>query len=361
MKESLTVLFQTVTPMFLAGANQDQAEMRIPSFKGALRFWYRAVDPEYINNEPILFGSGGTEGGQSRFWMKMESPFGKSPKKWGKPKREESKRRKSKDELESPLSYLSFSINMRKFTSYYLPEDDHMAITICRKRIPSDSELKYESDWRGLMAAVWLLGHVGGLGSRSRRGFGSLALQGMETTSTALAGIADLPIAHLEQTPEQWMSAFQTGLQQIQDGFSVSPKADHTVIDAESTFHLHSEGCDTWKEAMESMGELFREFRKRKQLTHRAAFGLPLQIQNRGWRFVPEKGQRYASPVWMRVVRIGDSYHPFIAVLSTDSGMTILRRGKGGDGQKLSVPISETFYDLRQYLKEKNYLSMGGL
>lgn len=35
--------FEIVTPMFMAGNNQKTAEFRLPSFKGALRFWYRAV------------------------------------------------------------------------------------------------------------------------------------------------------------------------------------------------------------------------------------------------------------------------------------------------------------------------------
>lgn len=46
--EKLTVTLKTVTPMFLGGANpNDTAELRAPSIKVALMFWYRAIDQEY--------------------------------------------------------------------------------------------------------------------------------------------------------------------------------------------------------------------------------------------------------------------------------------------------------------------------
>ncbi len=42
--DKLVVTLKTVTPLFLGGANpNDTAELRAPSIKGALRFWYRAM------------------------------------------------------------------------------------------------------------------------------------------------------------------------------------------------------------------------------------------------------------------------------------------------------------------------------
>ncbi len=38
-----TIDFEIVTPTFMAGANQKAAEFRLPSFKGLLRFWWRAI------------------------------------------------------------------------------------------------------------------------------------------------------------------------------------------------------------------------------------------------------------------------------------------------------------------------------
>jgi len=39
--EKLEVTFRIVTPMFLGGADPNiQAELRPPSIKGAMRYWY---------------------------------------------------------------------------------------------------------------------------------------------------------------------------------------------------------------------------------------------------------------------------------------------------------------------------------
>ncbi len=41
---SLTVTLETVTPLFLGGADPRGApELRAPSFRGAMRYWLRAA------------------------------------------------------------------------------------------------------------------------------------------------------------------------------------------------------------------------------------------------------------------------------------------------------------------------------
>jgi len=49
---------EVVTPMFLAGADQTVAELRPPTFKGLMRWWYRAAKGDLITSEEgFLFGS----------------------------------------------------------------------------------------------------------------------------------------------------------------------------------------------------------------------------------------------------------------------------------------------------------------
>ncbi|MDR0965046.1 MAG: type III-B CRISPR module RAMP protein Cmr1 [Myxococcales bacterium] len=74
--------YQVVTPMFCGGAEQ-KSEFRLPSFKGVLRFWWRALMWGRLNGdlgklqeaEDYLFGSasGGERGGQSKVWMRWTS------------------------------------------------------------------------------------------------------------------------------------------------------------------------------------------------------------------------------------------------------------------------------------------------
>ncbi len=42
--ESITFTCETITPMFMAGADGITPELRAPSIKGALRFWWRAMN-----------------------------------------------------------------------------------------------------------------------------------------------------------------------------------------------------------------------------------------------------------------------------------------------------------------------------
>ena len=53
---------EVVTPMFLGGAEPTKAELRVPSIKAAMRFWWRALyDGNNIENlaekEAEIFGS----------------------------------------------------------------------------------------------------------------------------------------------------------------------------------------------------------------------------------------------------------------------------------------------------------------
>lgn len=67
---------ETVTPMFLAGADGRTPELRPPSIKGAMRFWWRAMNghlsPEELKKrETEIFGGSGKGQGRSNVIIKM--------------------------------------------------------------------------------------------------------------------------------------------------------------------------------------------------------------------------------------------------------------------------------------------------
>lgn len=80
MPTDIEATYRVVTPMFCGGADlrrADSAELRLPSFKGVLRFWWRALAwsrldgdlDEIRRREDALFGS--AEEGQSRVSMRL--------------------------------------------------------------------------------------------------------------------------------------------------------------------------------------------------------------------------------------------------------------------------------------------------
>ena len=77
MPAKIEVTYRVVTPLFCAGVDPESPELRLPSFKGVLRYWWRALawsrchgDLEVVRQqEDMLFGSAG--GGQSRVSMHL--------------------------------------------------------------------------------------------------------------------------------------------------------------------------------------------------------------------------------------------------------------------------------------------------
>ena len=67
---------ETITPMFLSGADGRTPELRAPSIKGALRFWWRAMNGhlplnELRKEEAKIFGGTGENEGRSTFSIRI--------------------------------------------------------------------------------------------------------------------------------------------------------------------------------------------------------------------------------------------------------------------------------------------------
>jgi CRISPR-associated protein Cmr1 len=68
--ETITFHCKVITPMFLAGADGQTPELRAPSIKGAMRFWWRAMNghlplEEMRKKEEAIFGGTDTGGRSS--------------------------------------------------------------------------------------------------------------------------------------------------------------------------------------------------------------------------------------------------------------------------------------------------------
>jgi len=146
---------ETITPMFMYGADGKTAELRPASIKGVMRFWWRAIHgnsniKELKEAESLIFGS-----------TKERSKVNIRVRK------KEFKVKKFA-EIKEKFDYLFFSIKMQN------------------KEEPKEyfEKIKFEvilssSDKKALTEASYsfiLLSLFGGLGSRSRRGGGSFVI-----------------------------------------------------------------------------------------------------------------------------------------------------------------------------------------
>ncbi len=166
-----TFHLELITPCFCGGAEPEkQAEIRAPSIRGQLRWWFRTLGgfkslaPMPLRDqEALIFGStAGDEGRAGKMIVRISS---------GQPRSD----RASADDLgagmNTPLGYALFPL--RPFGN-----NDGK-----KGKITEGGQLSVSILWRGkvdvwdsvrALVAVW--GHLGCLGFRGRRGFGALRL-----------------------------------------------------------------------------------------------------------------------------------------------------------------------------------------
>lgn len=178
-KETITAEFKIVTPMFLGNANQDARLIRPTSIKGALRFWWRAMQWGRILNtnnnekdalvalakqEANLFGAADEKIGTGKFSLSVHH-----------------------EELSAKT--LSFSdrtnienLEVQKFSPlhYLLGQglnETRSAITSGSFKLQLMlSHRCTTQDKKEILQSLICLGFLGALGSRSRHGWGSVAL-----------------------------------------------------------------------------------------------------------------------------------------------------------------------------------------
>lgn len=195
MTPDIEATYRIVTPAFIGGAdNRNTAELRLPSIKGALRFWWRTLAWSRIGNdveklweeEAYLFGSSDQQVGQSKVMLRLKDA-----------RTEILTEGTRLAQANSGLAYLGYGL---------MPGFGQQAGQITRPAIKAGGTFTIAVRFSGPLAettdenkqlkkevekAVVLLGLVGGLGSRCRRGWGSLTITQLRTSGVETA-VSDL-------------------------------------------------------------------------------------------------------------------------------------------------------------------------
>src|SRR2546421_9149932 len=179
--QEVTFTLQTITPLFLAGADQTRAEIRAPTFRGLMRYWQRALVgglvgtgqeglKQVMQAETDVFGATDTGSAVS---IKVSGVSGE-PREFN----EQISVRVAGKWQATGKGYLLWSMaksgredkgNLKPARWYYPPGTSFQVRLSARGQ--DETKLKQA------VAAFWLLTHLGGIGSRSRRCAGSLAVQ----------------------------------------------------------------------------------------------------------------------------------------------------------------------------------------
>lgn len=158
--ETITFHCKVLTPMFLAGADGRTPELRAPSLKGAMRFWWRAVNghlplAKLKEQESQIFGGSGDNVSRSKIIVRVFSP----------------------DRLRTRTAELVPHKPFMKALAIEPGQEFSVQLSLT-----NSSDLFDLEKLRALFELACLLG---GLGKRVRRGMGSVHIIGAENPDSS--------------------------------------------------------------------------------------------------------------------------------------------------------------------------------
>ena len=321
--------YRVVTPLFCAGADQRRAEIRLPSFKGVLRFWWRALawsrltgDLKKIQQEEdALFGS--ADGGQSSVLMRLIPDGDPVAVEVGKVLKI------GKNVVGDGVRYLGYGV-MESFDGR-----NTKAGRLSRACLNAPFEFTVQMRGRdlthqqldSLRNSLIALGTLGGMGAKSRKGYGSLVIRSLHVN-----GEEQRSVPHSMNDLCDAIKAFRSSdyTCSLPEFSAVSAKTRHILLSSQNKeplelLNLIGRELVRYR-SWGRNGKIFRGEESEKnfrddhdlmksgwQNSHprRIAFGLP---HNYGKKQVkPNIGDRRASPLFIHIHECGGK--PF-AVLS---------------------------------------------
>lgn len=183
--QTITAHFKLVTPMFMGSANPKKAELRLSSINGVLRFWFRALAWDRLKGnmarikqiESHVFGGIDSKDARKHSFLMRFCSRNFQINQQGS----------AISKIKEPvgLSYLGYGcVNFRHTTDRgsFTPDSSfavklHFRHSIDNNPISEKTEVKASDILLDAFKGISLLG---GLGSRSRRGYGSVKLSALE-------------------------------------------------------------------------------------------------------------------------------------------------------------------------------------
>jgi CRISPR-associated protein Cmr1 len=352
MLKKITFEIETITPMFLAGANQGKAELRAASIKGLLRFWWRAMQAEpdiekLRNRESQIFGSSDEKtGGGSSFSIRIAHEGALKTSKEPFPKQNISITSKGKTFPVNILEYLAYgTLEYKKeekknvFIREYIPNNTKFSLILGSRDYNATEALK----------ALYVFNLFGGVGSRSRNGFGSFQIVNAEKAFESI--VADCYISQPYSNDNLKKMIKQVGLSSY-SSFSQEVKIFKTKA-------VH----DTWDKALGEIGKIYRGIRssdiKKDNQTFeskhfydkRQYLGAPLDPPKETFKSILD---RHAKPFFIKVAKEGNKYRSYILYLPSQycAGKDADRNGKNINHSTADGNFIEVCNEFNKFLGE---------
>ena len=318
--KSITFECETVTPMFLAGADGKTPELRPSSIKGAMRFWWRAMNgslslEDLKKKEAAIFGGSGENMGRSKVSIKINTlNLNKSKKKLPL----------------HPVPVKNFSINILDYLAYgtYQYKKGEGNIFIREYIEPGqkftvnisiiDDELE-----KDIIRTFQLLSTFSGLGSKSRNGFGSFVILNNKSSNSFYVNIK-------------------------KDGLS-STLPKFSAFSKNMRLWKTKQSYDSWDKSLAELGKAYKYARNKIESKHhyqkRQYIGAPIIVNTKQ----KSKLNRHAKPYFMSVHRENNKYIGYILYLPSEYayGLESLKNFEE------TKQFKEACNSLNQHLKDK--------
>ncbi len=337
---------QSITPMFLGGAD-GEPDLRPPSIKGAMRYWWRAMYghlsiEKLKEKESKIFGN--TEQ-RSKVVLRCKTSEQLREKQFSK-------------DVGTGIAYLFYSMDMGANKRYYF---DNISFEVILKS--KDTMQLKEAAY-----AFWLLANLGGIGSRSRRGGGSFVITGVEDG-------ADLGFDFMSDArdTDAWKDYLKKGIETIKQHTKIKDIQDKTPFNSLQNMgiHLVNKTHHSATKALDFIGQEFQGFRmevggkdasnvkdyidhgSRISTIDKASFGLPISYRFRqgGSATVEPDSEIYnrsASSLFIKIVQIKGKYYPLLVnfdsvLLPANIDIRVKSRGKSTSVSQSNNAIKQDF------------------
>ncbi len=272
-----------ITPMFMTGADGKTPELRPPSIKGALRFWWRAVQAQgdlaaLKSDEAAIFGS--SDAGRSKVVIRVNGELRHKGIKVLTHRDGETYNKTDRNgKIKKSFFKKGFCIGQE--------------LEICLK-LTNEIKLtnRISFDEKMLERLFELTTLLGGLGTKTRRGYGSVKIINGAESESYIKHIFDL----LEKVKE--------GTYKI-DGNKIVNKINPDITN-NSYPYIRSIEIGS---AYDDMDNLLTKIGK-----------VSSDCCNNGNKsYIGGINPRLASPVYVSVVEISGKFHPIITTLNTNT------------------------------------------
>ena len=262
---TITFECEIITPMFLNGADGISPEIRSPTIKGALRFWWRAMNghlsiTELRKQEADIFGGTDEKVGRSKVIIRTNYPILTFSE-------------------HKPVPHKSFTAN-----AYDANVKQVFQVSL------SLSVVKHDFNLKKLESLFILTSILGGFGKRVRRGFGSIKVKkinGTDVVESERCSITKDILLYLENISPNYVLDYLSKPQKIVLKLpSLCEKSQYPYIEEiEIGQHVYKNNDDLVK----SVGNATHEF---KGIDKEPSLGYV------------SKGERFASPVYVSSAKL---------------------------------------------------------